>query len=43
MADPDAAAVERERYIKELGFVGMLIPNYAAGVYRNLVLFTPPQ
>jgi hypothetical protein len=32
MADPAAAAVERGRSIKGLSFVGILIPNYAAGV-----------
>ena len=35
MGDPSAAAVELERCVKELGFVGALIPNHAAGVYYD--------
>jgi predicted TIM-barrel fold metal-dependent hydrolase len=35
MADHSAAANELERSIKDLGFVGTLIPNHAAGTYYD--------
>lgn len=41
MADPTAAADELERCIKELGFVGALIPNHAAGAYYDDATYEP--
>ena len=41
MADPSAAAVELEYCIKELGFVGTLIPNHAAGAYYDSEEYFP--
>ena len=35
MAHPDAIPAELERCVKELGFVGALIPNHAHGTYKD--------
>ena len=35
MGDPQAAADELERCVKELGFLGALIPNHAGGQYYD--------
>jgi len=41
MADPSAAATELERCVKELGFVGTLIPNHAGGTYYDGEAYYP--
>lgn len=41
MAEPDAAAQELERCVKELGFVGALIDNHLDGVFYDDPKFWP--
>lgn len=41
MGDPHAAADELERCIRELGFVGSLISNHAAGKYYDDAIYEP--
>jgi predicted TIM-barrel fold metal-dependent hydrolase len=41
MAEPASAAAELERSIKELGFVGTLIPNHANGTYYDGEAYYP--
>ena len=41
MLDPTAAAAELERTVKDLGFVGTLIPDHANGRYYDDAFFWP--
>ena len=41
MADPGAIPAELQRCIKELGFVGALIPNHANGTYYDAKAYWP--
>ncbi|KAF7560948.1 hypothetical protein G7046_g3198 [Stylonectria norvegica] len=41
VAEPTAAAQELERCVKELGFVGALVPNHADGIYFDGEAYYP--